>query len=279
MTNPYQTKTYEIVFIKPEAPGIKLFSLAPVGSKKPLKFKPGQIVEVSVPGFGEAPFAPCPGPDSKYLYLCVRGVGRVTNKLHLMKVGDKVGIRGPYGNGWPIKSQKLKVKSQKSERKNLLIVVGGLGLISLRTLIWNKDNFLGKKAKVQIFYGARSPQEFLFKSDFKSWQKNGIDINLTIDKKCPGWKGCVGVVTKLFEVAEVIKNARAFLCGPPIMYRFVLEKLKEHHFAEKDIFMSLERRMECGIGVCQHCAIGPYYVCKDGPVFCYEDIKEIRGAI
>lgn len=299
MPNPYQTKTYKIIDIKLEAPGVKLFSLTPAGKGTALKFKPGQIIEVSMPGFGEAPFAPCPSSDSKDLQLCIRKVGLVTNKLHLMKIGDKVGIRGPYGNGWPenchpersaseVKdptrgtlrsAQSDRIKQNDGIKRNLLIVVGGLGLIPLRYFIWNKDKFLGRDAKIQIFYGARTLKDFLFKSDFDDWRKMGVDLQLTIDKKCPGWSGCIGVVTKLFDQVEIIKNARAFLCGPPIMYRFVLEKLKEHGFADKDIFLSLERRMHCGIGICQHCAIGPYYVCKDGPAFQYDKIKDIKNAI
>jgi len=282
MANSYNSRIAKIIEIIPQSEIIKLFRLKFTGLfASKLSFKPGQIIILSIPGIGEAPFAPCNPPDSKYLELCIRKVGRVTEKIHSLKVGDKVGIRGPYGNGWPIeKNQELRIKNQKG-KKNLLIVVGGLGLIPLRTLIWGKDKFLGKDAGIQLFYGAKTPNEFLFINDFEKWRERGIDVCLTIDKECPGWDDCVGVVTTLFDKKECIKDAHAFLCGPPIMYKFVMEKLKEpnHCFDDKDIFMSLERRMHCGIGVCQHCAIGPKYTCKDGPVFSYEKLKIIEGAI
>ncbi|MFH0852741.1 MAG: FAD/NAD(P)-binding protein [bacterium] len=277
MFNPYQTKTAKIVKITDLAFGIKLFEF----DAKPAH-EPGQFMMLSLPGFGEAPFAPC-NRIGKNLELCVRAVGRLTNKLHSLKTGDRVGVRGSYGNGWPvagaqIKNEKLKVKSL-AEKKNLLIVVGGLGLVPLRSLIMDKEKFLGREALVQIFYGARTPDDFLFRDEFESWRKKGIDIQLTIDKECPEWSDCVGMVPVLFDKRNVVKEARAFLCGPPVMYKSVLQKVKEHKFRDEDIFLSFERRMHCGVGVCQHCAIGPFYTCKQGPVFSYDKIKNIQGAI
>jgi NAD(P)H-flavin reductase len=261
MNNPYLSQPAKILEISDEAPNIKRFNLS---LPKNFTFLPGQIIFASIPGFGEAPFAPCNPSNADFLELCVRQTGKFTSVLHSMKIGDSIGIRGPYGNGWPIantQNQKSKIKNQ-----NLLIVVGGLGLVPLRALIWGKDKFLTPGAKVQIFYGAKTPQEFLFHKDFSEWQKQGIDIQLTIDKSCHGWDSCVGLVTKLLDEHQIVANASAFLCGPPIMYKFVLEKLKEKKFAEENIYLSLERRMHCGIGVCQHCAVGSLYTCKDGPV-------------
>jgi sulfhydrogenase subunit gamma (sulfur reductase) len=275
MLNPYQTKTAKILKISDQVSGIKLFELGfdkmnfQLKMDEDSKINPGQFIILSLPGFGEAPFAPC-NKQGGNLQLCIRAVGKLTNKLHSLKVGDKIGIRGPFGNGWPLVT---------SSKKNLLIVVGGLGLIPLRTLILGKNQFLGKGAKLQIFYGARHPDEMLFRNEFERWEKNGIDLQLSIDKMCEGWKGCVGVVTKLFDVASVVKDARAFICGPPVMYKFVLEKLKKHGFEDEDIYLSLERRMHCGIGVCQHCGVGSFYTCKHGPVFRYDQIKNVQGAI
>ena len=117
-----------------------------------------------------------------------------------------------------------------------------------------------------------------FKNEYKIW-KRSVDLQITLDKKCPTWKGHVGLITTLFDEIEVVRNAIAIICGPPIMYKFVLKKLKEKKFTDSDIYLSLERRMHCGIGVCQHCAIGSKYVCKDGPIFCWEEIKKIPGVI
>jgi len=281
LNNPYLSEPAKIVKITPQTDTVKLFRFEFVQKVwgYNFSFAPGQFIELSIPGCGEAPFAPCNAAGAKYLELCIRDIGRLTHKLHEMKVGDKVGIRGPYGNGWPIINQKSKIKNQNGEKKNLLIVVGGLGLIPLRTLILGKDKFLGKDIKVQIFYGARSPQEMLFRYEYAKWRENGIDVKLTIDKECANWVGCVGLVTTLFDKFPIVENAQAFLCGPPVMYKFVLEKLKQKEVTDQDIYLSLERRMHCGLGVCQHCAVGPYYTCKDGPVFSYEQIKNIPGVI
>src|SRR4030042_3269350 len=275
MFNLYETKTAKILKISDHVPGIKLFELGfenmhfQLRCDEDARIYPGQFIMLSLPGFGEAPFAPCNKPG-KNLELCIRAIGKLTNRMHILKVGDKIGIRGPFGIGWPIagaqvQSSKFKVKNE--EKKNLLIVVGGLGLIPLRTLILGKNEFLGKDAKIQIFYGAKHPSEMLFRNEYESWQKDGVNLQLSIDKVCEDWKGCVGLVTKLFEVVSVVADARAFVCGPPVMYKAVLEKLKKYGFADEDIYLSFERRMHCGVGVCQHCGIGSHYVCKQGPVF------------
>lgn len=277
MINPYLPQSAKIVAVTQQTDTISLFrfELKQKTLDSGFNSKPGQFVELSIPGYGEAPFAPCNAPGTKYLELCIRNTGRLTSKLHSMKTGETVGIRGPYGNGWPISED----SKQKTANGNLLIVVGGLGLIPLRTLILGKDKFLGKDAKIQIFYGARLPQEMLFRYEYNRWRAKGVETNLTVDKVCSDWVGCVGLVPTLFDKYPLLKNTQAFLCGPPVMYKSVLEKLKEKGFADGDIFLSLERRMHCGLGVCQHCAVGPYYTCKDGPVFRYDQIKNIPGAI
>lgn len=277
MLNSYQPQPAKITFISQQTDNIKLFRFE--FEKKvlghSLDIKPGQFVELSLPGWGEAPFAPCQGPGADYIELCIRDSGRLTHRLHEMKIGDKVGLRGPYGNGWPVKADnKLPL-----EKKNLLIVVGGLGLIPLKSLILGKEKFLGKDSRVQIFYGARSPADMLFRHEYKRWQENNVQVNLTVDKECASWSGCVGLVTVLFDKIAIDDNSSVFVCGPPVMYRAILEKLAQKGFREDDIFLSLERRMHCGIGVCQHCAVGPYYTCKHGPIFSWLQLKNIPGAI
>jgi NAD(P)H-flavin reductase len=276
MENPYQTHNAKIIKIIEQAPNIKLFRF---DITKKLDFFPGQIIFLSIPGFGEAPFAPCNPLENDFLELCVRKVGRLTQMLHTLKIGDSVGIRGPYGQGWPSLAGPDPAKRGGQINKNILIVIGGLGLVPLRTLLWSKNKFLSSETKIQIFYGAKTPDDFLFENDYAKWKKEGIDLKLTIDKECPGWNECVGVVTALFDKHLVSANTTAFLCGPPIMYKFVLEKLKEKNVPDENIYLSLERRMHCGIGVCQHCAVGSFYTCKDGPVFRYDQIKNIPGAI
>lgn len=280
MFNPYHPEPAKITRISWQSEGIKLFRFEFVQKVPGYRFsyKPGQFIELSISGFGEAPFAPCGAPDKDYIELCVRDTGgKLTKKLHSMKKDDKAGIRGPYGNGWPSLAGPNLV--QRGSPKNLLITVGGLGLVPLRTLILGKKQFIGQYNQVQIFYGAKNPEVMLFRHEFEKWKNLGADIQLIVDKECTGWKGCVGLVTALFDSVKLVENARAFICGPPIMFKPVIEKLKEKGFDEKDIFLSLERRMHCGLGTCQHCGVGSYYTCKHGPVFTFEQLKNIEGAI
>lgn len=276
MHNPYETHSARISFISRQTAAIKLFRFEFTQNIPGWKFsyQPGQFVELSLPGFGEAPFAPCGDMKEDHIELCVRNAGKLTARLHEMKVGDKVGIRGPYGNGvWPLNKYDFKTQ------KNLFIAVGGLGFVPLRSLLLGKNELLGKDTKVQIFYGAKSPDEMLFRHEYDQWKKQNIQLELTVDKECVGWKGCVGLVPTLFDKHEILHNSVAFVCGPPVMYKPILEKLKKLGFADEDIHLSLERRMHCGFGVCQHCAVGSYYTCKDGPIFSWAQIKDIPGAI
>ena len=270
MKNPYQTESVKITKIEDEGSRSRIFTLA---APRGFKVKSGQFVEVSLPGFGEAPISLCSDPRVKNKFeLCVRKAGMVTGALHKMKVGDKVGMRGPYGRPFPVEIGK---------KRNLLLVAGGLGLEPLRPAIWeivkNREQF----QKVQIFYGACDENDLLFAKNYDEWKKK-IDLHITLDKpkgaKTPVACG-VGVVTTLFDHVKLYKKPVAFLCGPPVMYRFVIKKLKELNFDDSDIFLSLERRMHCGVGVCNHCAVGSLFVCQDGPVFSWAELKDIKGAI
>jgi len=268
LLNPYATKNFAITSIRRETKDCKLFRLEPG-----LSFSPGQFVLASVPGFGEAPFVPCSQPDdNKSFKLLIRKVGRLTSKLHTLKKGDSLGLRGPYGHGWL--TDESPITNNKS--RNLLLIAGGLGLVPLRSLILQQvqHKILDAKYKIQVLYGAKSPDEFIFKKDYAGWKKQ-FDFHITIDKPVPSWKGCTGLITSLLDKVALLKNPLCLLAGPPIMYKFVLKKLTEHKIPAKDIFLSLERRMHCGLGVCQHCALGDKFVCKHGPVFCWQEIKDI----
>lgn len=279
MKNPYQIELAKIINIKEEAEGVKLFRLRFLRKKsnQNFVFSPGQFVEVSIPGFGEAPFAICSDCfEDDFFEICVKRVGKLTAKFHTLRIGDAVGFRGPFGEGWPIAN--LGKENKEIKNKNYLLVAGGLGIAPLRPIILTKEKLLGKISNIQLFYGTRSPRDFLFQDEYNQWGKI-VEINLTVDREYSGWQGNIGPVTLLFDKIKIPENSRAFLCGPPIMYKFVLEKLKEHNFKDEDIFLSLERRMHCGLGVCQHCAIGSSYVCKDGPVFSLAELKNIPDAI
>ena len=263
--NPYQPISAEIVDVIDESPTIKSFVVVP---QSEFKFETGQFVELSLPGEGEAPFTPSTSPSqTKQMEITIMKAGYVTGLLHECKKGQKVGIRGPYGNGYPI---------DEFAGKEVYIVGGGVGLAPIRSLFLTLVERIKDFKRVVCRFGAKTPNDFIYKNTlFGEWQKiKGVDIKLTVDEADKKWKGNVGVVTTILNKKDVdIKNTAAVVCGPPIMMRFATFKLLEFGFKPKDIYLSMEKNMSCGIGKCGHCMLGKYYVCKDGPVFTYEQIK------
>lgn len=240
---------------------------------RPLGHQPGQFVEISVMGFGEAPISVSSAPNGNTFQLVVRRVGDVTSKLHTMKPGDKVGIRGPFGKGFDMETLK---------RKNLLFIGGGIGIIPMRSLINYMLNNRQDFAEVTILYGCKLPCEWLFKDEMIEWDKRDDIQFMKSVNKCPKgvyWDGEVGVITCLIpKVKFDPKDTIAIVVGPPIMYRFVIRDLTNLGMPEENIIVSLERRMKCGVGKCGHCQINGIYVCKDGPVFNYKDVKDLPEA-
>ena len=236
--------------------------------------EPGQFVQVSLLGIGEAPISisSSPSRSNGTFELCVRQVGDVTNALHNLEPGAMVGIRGPYGHGFPI---------DRMKGKDVLFAAGGLGLAPLRSLINQVLDERGLFERVIILYGTKQPSEILFKEDIVEWAaRDDVEFHMTVDQGDEDWQGNVGVITTLFpKITLDPRNTVAATCGPPIMYRFVLMELLGKGIPETQIYLSLERRMKCGVGKCGHCQIGPYYCCQDGPVFCYADIKGLEEAL
>lgn len=239
-----------------------------------LAHRPGQFVEVSILGVGEAPISisSSPSRSNGTFELCVRKAGDVTNAIHHLKAGSFIGIRGPFGRGFPI---------EKFRGKDMLFAPGGLGLAPLRSLI---NQVLDERAmfgRVLILYGSRNPSEMLFKDELARWA-NRADIELltTVDKGDENWKGNVGVITTLFRQISINpRNTVAVTCGPPVMYRFVLMEFFGKGISEGNIYLSLERRMKCGVGKCGHCQINNVYACQSGPVFPYSEIKGLEEAL
>lgn len=276
MHSPYQTYKVKIIDIIKESPNIKRFVLVFSDKKiqKAFEFAPGQILEVSLPPYGEAPFAYCSSPlQPEYFEITVRITGTLTEALHRLSRNDVFGVRGPYGNGWPLNDIK---------KRNVLMVAGGIGIIPFRPLIKYICENTNFNKKAQLFYGAKSEGDLIFKKDYLIWRKK-IDFHLTLDsgkpKKIAGFFCNIGLITTLFDKVKVLPNSIALVCGPPIMCKFVVQKLKSLNYADEDIYLSLERKMECCVGVCEHCAVGSFYVCKDGPVFKWSKIKDVEGAI
>ncbi|MEO0091703.1 MAG: FAD/NAD(P)-binding protein [candidate division WOR-3 bacterium] len=268
MRNPFQPFPAIITDIIDETPTIKTFVLDL--KNKDFSFSAGQFVELTVPGVGEAPFTPSSSPyDKLKLEMTIMRVGKVTSALFDLPVGSVVGIRGPFGKRYPL---------EEFENREVLILGGGVGLAPLRSLFLALMQNAKKYKKILIRYGARTPQDIVYKRqipEWKSWKE--ADIKLTVDVGDENWKGKVGVVTVLLdEPLGDVKNMVAVVCGPPIMMKFGTIKLLEKGFNEKNIYLSMEKNMSCGLGQCGHCRCGKYFVCKDGPVLTWEQIKDIE---
>jgi len=252
-----------------ETPNIRTFHFNFNDRKlqKEFSFESGQFGEYSVFGIGEAPFCISSSPTRRdHLEFTAQRVGRVTNALHRLGVGAEIGFRGPYGNSFPL---------DFLQGKNLVFIGGGIGLAPLRSLIWNVIDNRSKYKNIALIYGARTPADLCFKYDLDTWGKNKtVNMVVTVDKGDQNWTGRVGVVPKILEeAAPSAKNAVAIVCGPPIMIRFTFPVLTKLGFAPEQMLTTLEKRMKCGIGKCGRCNIGNIYVCRDGPVFSYAQIK------
>ena len=251
----------------------KLFTIElPAG--RSLDHRPGQFVEVSFLGVGEAPISisSSPSRSNGTFELCVRKAGDVTGALHRLMPGDRIGIRGPYGHGFPI---------EHFRGKDMLFAPGGLGLAPARSLINQVLDERAQFGRVIILYGARTPSELLFKDELKRWgERNDVELYLTVDRGDETWDGHIGVITTLFKDISINpRNTVAVTVGPPVMYRFVLMELLGKGIPEGNIWLSLERRMKCGVGKCGHCQINNIYTCQSGPVFSYRDIKGLEEAL
>ena len=231
--------------------------------------RPGQVAELSIFGAGESVISITSSPTVRdYLEFSIKRCGVVTDTIHSMQAGDRIGVRGPYGNGFPVESWK---------GKNLIIIGGGIGLAPVRSVLNyaldNRDDY----GHITLVYGARSPEDLVFKWEYDRWrQAKDIDIHITVDCGNDDWTGKVGFVpTVLKEVAPSPINAIALTCGPPIMIKFTLQNLKQLNFTDEQIYTTLEMKMKCGIGKCGRCNIGTKFVCTDGPVFSFAEIKDL----
>ena len=277
MKNPYRpilTKIEKIT-VENEAKDLKTFQLVFCNESQAndFHFQCGQFAELTVFGVGECPIGIASSPmDKTFLEFTVKRYpdGLVTNALHNCRVGDRIGVRGPLGNSFPM---------EQMEGKNVVVVGGGFAFTTLRSTIQyilheaNRSKF----GNLTLVYGARSPGELLYKDELKEWEtRQDIETHITVDKGDKNWKGQEGFVPAILEqVAPSPKDAIVLVCGPPIMLKFTLPVLTKLGFGPGEIVTSLEMRMKCGIGLCGRCNIGSKYVCRDGPVFTYEQIQAL----
>lgn len=246
-----------------------------LGDGRPLGHMPGQFVQVSRFGYGEIPVSVCSSPtrSAPRFQLCVRPVGHVSDALYKASTGDWVGIRGPFGRGFPVRTMK---------RRDVLVAAGGIGLAPLRSLIHYLVDNRRDYGRVIVAYGARNPSLILFPEDVEAWDRDsGIEWYLTVDEADDSWTGRTGVITK--PIKEEIHldplATTAAVVGPPVMFRFVAAELLAKGVNKRRIYVSLERRFECGIGKCGHCQLNGVYVCQDGPVFRYSDLEGLTEAV
>ncbi|MCK4509543.1 MAG: FAD/NAD(P)-binding protein [Desulfuromonadales bacterium] len=275
MSNSLQPVTAILEKIVPMVVDNHLFSFRP---EQPIDLVPGQFFEISIPGIGGFPVSSCGLVCNGLINSCIRRVGRVTDALYQLEVGDTIGMRGPFGNGFPL---------DLFHGNDALLIAGGLGMAPLRALLQALLDDNARKGKIVLLYGSREPDAFLFRDELVELSDQGrIDMRLSVDfaESLPGPYG--RVLCKIGLVSELLadldfnpRNTIAAVCGPPALYRCVLEELALIGMPAAKIFATLERRMRCGIGECCHCVVGGRYICKDGPVFSLEQLRKMAGAI
>lgn len=248
------------------------FSFEDPAIGRSFRVKSGQFIMCTVFGAGEFAVSLPFSPEGDRPHISVRRVGQVTRALHELKAGDKIGVRGPFGNGFPFEAIK---------GKNLVYVAGGIGLIPLRSSIVHVLRHRQDFGRIILIYGSKSSRELMYKDMIEKWKATeGFETYFTIDRPEPGWTGPVGFVHTLVGPAKVpVENTAAFVCGPPLMFNSVIKELLKAGIKDEAILSTLERHMKCGIGKCQHCAIGRTLVCTDGPVYTYKQIKTLGEQI
>jgi NAD(P)H-flavin reductase len=265
---PMEPYWAEIIKIQPEAPGVSTFWLRFLDPnlQAGYRFMPGQFNMLGLPGLGESAISISSSNENTELIAhTVRFSGNVTQAVSRLKTGDVISVRGPFGNSWPI---------EQAKGQDIIITAGGIGLPPLRTVIYYILNHREDFGRVVILYGARTPQDLQYTSEYQSWEKGGIELMITVDRADDKWTGLVGVVPMMFYRMRMDAR-KTFLmsCGPEIMLRFVVFEALARRIPANKIIISMERNMKCGLGACGHCQIGPYFVCKDGPVFTYEQLQ------
>lgn len=245
--------------------------------RKQFTFQPGQFIMLELPGIGEAPFSISSSPSRHGdIELCIRKAGNLTNFLSRVERGTRIGLRGPFGTSYPM---------EKMQGQNILLIAGGLGLAPLRAPIAYVQENRSRFNTVDIIYGTKDPSQLLFTYQYDMWRADDITLSIIVDTPDAGWKGPVGLLTKILEEMFLernnafFKNTYAIVCGPPVMFKFVCTMLNQKDIPMQKMFVSLERRMHCGMGKCCRCNVGSTYTCLKGPVFDYWTVMNLKEAI
>jgi len=269
ITEPMVPERYVFRGFTKETPDTFTLTLEPENEASGTLFQPGQFSMLWVFGVGELPISISGQPWQRdRLVYTVRSVGQATHALVSQKVGGDVGVRGPFGTGWPIEA---------ARERDVIVVAGGIGLAPLRPVIYHVLRNRKQYGRLVVLYGARSPRDLLYRKELSSWAREpDTQVLVTVDYGGIGWRGHVGVVTTLFKYARLQPSRSiTMVCGPEIMMRFVTRDLETYGFKREEIYLSMERNMKCAVGFCGHCQYGPYFICRDGPVFPYENIRPL----
>ena len=259
-----------ITDIRIDTPDVKTFRVLTHDGKKPFIHRPGQCAMLSIPGVGEAMFSITSSPtNEEYMEFSIKRCGCFTEVLHSVEVGQEVTIRGPYGNEFPVDTE--------FAGKDLLFIAGGIALAPLRSVINYVRHYKDRYGKIDIVYGARSKEDLVdYNEIIDEWMHDeGVEVHLTIDREQPNWDGHVGFVPNFVKELGFSTDKTVILCGPPIMIKFTLAGLMEMGFKKEQIYTTLEMRMKCGIGKCGRCNVGSKFICKDGPVFRFDELDAL----
>lgn len=269
ITDVMVPRPYSVREVSKETPDTFTLKLTPPADANGSSFRPGQFSMLWVFGVGELPISISGDPsDHAQLVYTVRSVGEATNSLVTQSVGSSIGVRGPFGAGWPVEA---------ACGRDVILVAGGIGLAPLRPVIYDVLHRRQDFGRLVVLYGARSPRDLLYRKELAAWARHrNTQVLITVDYGGMSWRGHVGVVTTLFKYARLKPaNSVAMVCGPEIMMRYVARELASHGLSESDVYLSMERNMKCAVGFCGHCQYGPHFICKDGPVFTYGQMRPL----
>ena len=268
LADPWLAHLVRVQEVKPEAPGVATYALVFEDSAvgRSYRFRAGQFNMLHVPGFGESAISLSSDPaEPSVLLHTVRIAGNVTRALARKHAGDQIAVRGPFGSAWPMDA---------CRGQDVVIAAGGIGLAPLRPAIYHLVRYRAEYGRVFLLYGARTPPDLLYTAEYEAWRAAGIEIEVTVDIGDADWRGQIGVVPVLFYRLRLKPERTCILtCGPEIMIRFVIFEALARKIRSDHIYLSMERNMNCGVGLCGHCQLGPAFVCKDGPIFTYRRME------